>query len=479
MRHDRRQSAIPDTGVPFSQVAFAVARLAALVPVVSAPAVAQADWTQLHPATNPAARNGHLVTDSRRGGVLLFGGKDDSGAALAQTWTWDGSTWTRVPATTTPSARNGHKMVEVTRHGRIVLFGGDDGQGWPNWTLFGDTWAWDGTTWSHVTTTGSPGPRTNYAMAYDAARDRIVLHGGIQSIRQADTWTFDWTTRTWTQVASGHPLNRSNHSLAYDEAHEQVVMFGGDCGGCGNPPGPLDETWLWNGRAWTRARPTHSPPARQWASMAWDPVRERIVLYGGSDGTTWLSDTWEWDGTDWTRRTPASVPPALVGARNGLVYDPSTAGLLAYAHDRATRAHETWRYATDDVATVVAYGSGCPTSAGMPLLAVSGPPWIGDSLRYDVAPVPAASLPSVLIGFSNSTWNGRALPFSLAILGYPSCSLLQSADIVVAGRQLALTIPNDRALVGQSYYTQGLILVPGGAPALGVTIGLDETIGIR
>jgi hypothetical protein len=36
-------------------------------------------------------------------------------------------------------------------------------------------------------------------------------------------------------------------------------------------------------------------------AMAYDSVRGRVVLYGGSDGESNLADPWEWDGRRWIR----------------------------------------------------------------------------------------------------------------------------------------------------------------------------------
>jgi hypothetical protein len=36
--------------------------------------------------------------------------------------------------------------------------------------------------------------------------------------------------------------------------------------------------------------------------MAYDPIRERVVLYAAAT-------TWEWDGTSWSDRMPATQPP--------------------------------------------------------------------------------------------------------------------------------------------------------------------------
>ena len=62
-----------------------------------------------------------------------------------------------------------------------------------------------------------------------------------------------------------------------------------------------------------------SPPARYSPAMAYDSVRQRVVLFGGR-GSSWLfGDTWEWDGSSWTLRTPTTSPRARLGC--AMAYD--------------------------------------------------------------------------------------------------------------------------------------------------------------
>ena len=61
------------------------------------------------------------------------------------------------------------------------------------------------------------------------------------------------------------------------------------------------------------------PPGRGYHAMAYDAVRQRVVLFGGSNTNTILNDTWEYDGTTWTQRTPATSPSAR-GA-HAMAYD--------------------------------------------------------------------------------------------------------------------------------------------------------------
>jgi len=65
---------------------------------------------------------------------------------------------------------------------RVVLFGGSDG------SPLGDTWEWDGATWTQDESTVA---RAAHAMAYDGARGRLVVFGGTdaagerQGVREA------------------------------------------------------------------------------------------------------------------------------------------------------------------------------------------------------------------------------------------------------------------------------------------------------
>ena len=43
--------------------------------------------------------------------------------------------------------------------------------------------------------------------------------------------------------------------------------------------------------------------------MAYDRLRDRIVLFGGL-GTAPLGDTWEWNGSNWTRLAPTGAGPS-------------------------------------------------------------------------------------------------------------------------------------------------------------------------
>ena len=115
----------------------------------------------------------------------------------------------------------------------------------------------------------------------------------------------------WTRVVPAvSPPARQSPALAYDWVRQRVVLFGGI-----GAAGRLSDTWEWDGTNWVQPSPATSPPARNSHALAFDVGRGRVVLFGGaSSNTTTLGDTWEWDGVSWAQRNPAASPPARYGA---------------------------------------------------------------------------------------------------------------------------------------------------------------------
>ena len=127
----------------------------------------------------------------------------------------------------------------------------------------------------------------------------------------ADTWT--WDGAAWHATTSSGPSARYAAAIAYDERHKTYVLFGGQ-----TQHGSSDETWLWDGKKWTAANPAHKPTARRNPSMAYDRQHQTVVLYGGlvqdtGEGNP-AADTWSWDGTDWSVLGASSVAGQRLGA---------------------------------------------------------------------------------------------------------------------------------------------------------------------
>jgi len=268
-------------------------------------------WS-LRATTGPSARGiCGMAHDVARGESILFGGTANVSTPLGDTWKWNGVAWTQVsPIGPTPTARWAHGMAYDANRHVIVLFGGWNGQGTLN-----DTWEWNGTSWTPITPTGSiPSARDVHAMAFDAARGEVVMFGGqtVASNGQVisylnDTWT--WNGSRWLQISTTGPLptQRIGHALAYDSARGRTVLVGGL-----GPGGPLSDTWEWDGSTWQQ-KALSGPSGNYGIALAYDPVRARTVAFGGRSGD---SRTWEWNGSAWsasslvgpnTREFPAMI----------------------------------------------------------------------------------------------------------------------------------------------------------------------------
>jgi hypothetical protein len=152
--------------------------------------------------------------------------------------------------------------------------------------------------WTKQAPPAHPPARILASMAYDATTGNIVLFGGggfgSGPDPLGDTWT--WDGSTWTkQAPAAHPSPRYLASMAYDAATGNIVLFGGADG-----VHLFTGTWTWDGSTWTKQAPATSPPAREYGSMAYDAATGNVVLFGGGGGTSGLSplgDTWTWGAT--------------------------------------------------------------------------------------------------------------------------------------------------------------------------------------
>jgi len=215
----------------------------------------------------PGARDHHAMAyDEARGQVVMYGGMNGDHKGLqSDTWTWDGAVWTRVEEQSGPGGVGHHAMAYDSKRQRVVLYGGITDNG-PAST---DVWEWDGKTWLRIPSAGAagPGPRSHIKLAYDAARGVVVMFGGgvpgagPSGNPPTDTWT--WDGRAWTRAATIGPTARYLHAMAYDSARQRIVMTAGNRSA--RPYDVLADTWEWDGTSWKevgRLTPSTSPASR-------------------------------------------------------------------------------------------------------------------------------------------------------------------------------------------------------------------------
>jgi hypothetical protein len=278
-------------------------------------------WHKLAPK-RPRPRNEAASTyDSARGRVIYFGSVGELDDA---TWEWDGTSWTRGPRAPVETP-TGLTITYDSRRSRTVL------------VLANKTWEYDGAAWVEI----GPAPfAAAPLLAYDAARGlTVALHG-------AATWTWDGVS--WRQHAALGPSSARDSAMAYDAQRERIVRFGGYTDGSGSSQ--IDETWEWDGSAWTLMAPVSRPTPRGGHGMAFDSRRGRIVIYGGYRH----NELWEYDGLTWLQRVAPTAPAGSFAS--GLVYDAARQRMVFYTSDGTL-----WEF--QPVGDACTTGDQCPSGA--------------------------------------------------------------------------------------------------------------------
>ncbi|HTT35408.1 MAG TPA: PKD domain-containing protein, partial [Thermoplasmata archaeon] len=223
------------------------------------------------------------------GGDILFGG--NTGAAQKDTWLFNNSQWTSLTSSlsTAPSARWGAVMVWDAYDNYLVLFGGRS----PT-SFFSDTWIFNATGWHALTPSSAPSARAFTQAFYDPTLHEVVLFGGSNEVSTkpvtwadyGDTWTFQ--SGTWTNITSSLSVSPPKTASAYmdwDPTDSVGIMFGGTAtsAGCAN----YNTTWAFGSSGWTNitSAVTGDPGYYENGAGVWDGIDHYLVAFGGIEPT--------------------------------------------------------------------------------------------------------------------------------------------------------------------------------------------------
>jgi hypothetical protein len=267
--------------------------------------------------------------------LVIFGGW--AGAARNDSWilTIGGDAepaWTKLDPGVPPKGRRGMSAVlDPIRH-RLIVFGGYPGivNLVNNEVLalnLGDVPSW---------TAVAPSPRAfdGATLIHDPLRRRLILFGGEvhDDVRVGiptlnEVWSYSLDEQRWVSMNTGGfipPL--SGATAIYDPVRDRMIVHGGRPNGY--PQNAVYELSLGGLPVWHRLDPNGSGPARQFHSAIYDPVQDRMLIYGGtneSDRTT--GDVWALSLSNdptWTLVLPVDAVSGP-GDSNGhsAVYDPA------------------------------------------------------------------------------------------------------------------------------------------------------------
>jgi flagellar hook capping protein FlgD/galactose oxidase-like protein len=312
------------------QRVIALAVLAAMIPVGALADAINGTWSPITPGnTGPPTYRKYFAAsyDPVRERLIVDGGApacpgDYWALSLAGTPTWSAPHY--------GATRQNHPSIYDAVRDRLVLFGWSDCEdlGLDNYALTLDLASF--TSWGLLATAGTtPAGRAFHSLIYDPIRDRALLFAGAASSGLVnDVWELTFSgTPTWTQIvpAGTPPSPRQAPSAIYDPVRDVMLVFGGS-----TSAGRVNDVWqlsLGATPTWTALAPAGTlPNARSRHSAIYDPIRDRMVVFGGlaPTGSTTTNDLWALSlaGTPtWNQLAPAGTLP-LEREGHRAVYDP-------------------------------------------------------------------------------------------------------------------------------------------------------------
>jgi hypothetical protein len=250
--------------------------------------------------------------------------------------------WTELtPSGGPPAPRYGHSAAMDSANDRMIVFGGNS-----NTAALNDTWILtnsDGKhgqpAWIALSTVNAP-PTADYSTGmYDPTSNRMILYGGAAG---TDVWVLTNAnalgsgSSTWTQLLplGAFPVPLSNwEKQMYDPVRNVLIVYDSTAGvwalshanGLGGIP------------AWTQLNPAAGPSGRAGFAAVYNPDSNRMIVFGGSDGTINFNDIWVLAHANGLDGTPQWIPlptgtATVPAGREGhtAVYDAASDAMIIF-----------------------------------------------------------------------------------------------------------------------------------------------------
>lgn len=188
------------------------------------------------------------------------------------------------------------------------------------------------------------------AVVFSQKTNQVIMHGGTPiypsaSIPSPYTWIMEpdagWV---WSTEKSSYDTASVSHAYAYDPFRQRMVIFGGLKG---HGVFHSDEVWEFDPweQEWSAGLtppPLYGP--RRHMSAAFDPVRGGIVLYGGLDSDRkGRGDTWLYTGSQWVViDLGLSGPPARFGSAMAYDYKRGYMVMFGGSSTKGFTYQDTW-----------------------------------------------------------------------------------------------------------------------------------------
>jgi Galactose oxidase, central domain len=256
-------------------------------------------------------------------------------------------TWSTINVGTIGDGVGGCRMIYDPVANRVVLFGGEVFPGpseilWTPWALGSSA----DDVWQPLADNGNGGTRSRASMTYDPMRHRMLLFGGDEfgHTPKNDVRSLDLGSLAWTGILPAGPLPppRHSHTAIYDPARNRLIVYGGS----NLAPNDVWALSLSGTPTWTQLAPAGTPPSPRLGHVAvYDEIRDRMLVFSGQTGGVALNDVWSLSLGGTPTWTPISTMGGTPISRHlgGGVFDATYDRLVVFGGvDGSARPNAPW-----------------------------------------------------------------------------------------------------------------------------------------
>ncbi len=234
----------------------------------------------------PSARKQHTaVWDTVNNQMIIWGGYDGTSTLLTG-GRYDPITNSWLPTNTgtnIPASRKSHTAVWDAVNNQMIIWGGNKAS--LDYTNTGGRYDPITDSWQATSIgTGVPSGRINHTAIWDANNNKMIIWGGIDSVRINTGGIYDPNSDSWqaTSTGSNVPSGRQYHTAVWDTLNNNMIIWGGDEGGGFSNNGgrydPVSNSWQ------AMSIGSDVPSGRYIHTAIWDNVNNQMIIWGGNDG---------------------------------------------------------------------------------------------------------------------------------------------------------------------------------------------------
>ena len=219
-------------------------------------------------------------------GAYMYGGQLPAAGSFGDLWSFDEGSGRFTPENAEnirPQGRSYASGAYLANEG--LTYGGvcDFGVSNETWAVTYNA-AMNGGEWQRIAASGDlPPPLWGATSCYHPVDNVFIMYGGDMARPGGASdltdkyWEFDPTNDTWTELGSG-PGKRREAAMCYDPVNDRIWLFGG----IDDNNNKLNDLWfLDSSGSWNSTTGNGAPDPRTGATLGYDSRSNRLILCGG------------------------------------------------------------------------------------------------------------------------------------------------------------------------------------------------------